>query len=425
MDSDGLAGLRYDEAVCSIMFEAQERAVRSAYVLFLGLFSVYIGQSILGPVLPPLVRELGLSEFQGGLIMTFSSVMWVIFSPMWGRRSEVWGRKPVFILALAGYALGVGTFGVVMQLSLSGVFASMTLAWLLLVAARMIVGILFSGAPPAAQAYVADTTSGQERTTAMGLISAATGLGTVFGPALGAIVVSLGLVAPIFLSAVLPLVGLVAVAILLPRTQPRVLRGHKPPRMSALDPRIWPILAIGVSIMTISSLIQFTIAFYFQDRLQLGGPETAQAVGAALMASGVAVLFAQMVLIRVFKWSPFTLLRLGLPLLLLAVVLLIFSTNFILLAASLVIEGLGIGLAIPGFRSAITFAVEADEQGAAAGLASSISGIGFVIGPGLGTGLYGVYMLLPYLFAVAVLIAGLMVLFIHPRTRVRGAPQAA
>ena len=53
------------------------------YTLFIGLFSVYIGQSILAPVLPPLVRELGLSELHGGLIMTVSSIMWVIFSPLW------------------------------------------------------------------------------------------------------------------------------------------------------------------------------------------------------------------------------------------------------------------------------------------------------------------------------------------------------
>jgi MFS family permease len=116
------------------------------------MFSSYLGISILAPVLPPLMRELGLSELQGGLILTGSSIMWVIFSPWWGRRSDVSGRKPVILLGLGGYALGVLCFALVTQAGLDGVIASATLTWLLLVGARLIVGLLFSAAGPAAQA---------------------------------------------------------------------------------------------------------------------------------------------------------------------------------------------------------------------------------------------------------------------------------
>jgi MFS family permease len=73
----------------------------------------------------------------------------------------------------------------------------------------------------------------------------------------------------------------------------------------------------------------------------------------------------------------------------------------------------------------MTFAVEAHEQGAAAGLTSSIGGIGFIIGPALGTGLYGLNMLAPFWFAAAVLILGLALLIMHPLTRIRKSPQIA
>lgn len=393
--------------------------MKSAYILFAGLFSVYIGQSILAPVLPPLVRELGLSELHGGLIMTFSSIMWVIFSPIWGRRSEVWGRKPVFMLALTGYAIGVGLFGLVMQLGLNGVFASATLTWLLLVAARMIVGTLFSGSL-ASQAYVADTTSGQTRTNAMGVISAAGSLGTIFGPALGGVVVGLGLglVAPILLSALLPLVGVALVWFLLPHIKPHVKQGQQPARVSPLDARVWPILFVGVTVTTIMSVVQFTIGFLFQDRLGLDAQNTAQAVSLALVAAGVAALISQMVLIRAFKWPPAMLMRVGLPLLLSAAILLVISRNFALLTVAMVFHGFGAGLAFPGYRSAVTFAVEPHEQGAAAGLMSSIGGLGFIFGPLLGTWFYGFNPMYPYLFAALVLVFGLAMLVIHPRNRV-------
>lgn len=392
--------------------------MNSVYVLFIGLFTVYIGQSILAPVLPPLVRELGLSEVYGGLIMTFSSIMWVIFSARWGRRSEVWGRKPVLMLALLGYTVGVGAFGVVMQLGLDGVIRPVMLVFVLLVATRMVVGMLFSGAPPSAQAYIADTTTGPARTSAMGLVAAAGGLGTILGPALGAAVVGLGLVAPIFLSAALPLIGLLAVGFGLPHIQPRVVRGQTPPRVKMLDARIWPILLIGMAINTIVSLNQFTIAFYFQDRLLLSGPETTRAVGTALMASGIAALFAQIVLIRRLKWPPLRTLRVGLPVLLLALILLTLSADFPALIIALIMFGLGSGLSFPSYQAAMTFAVEAHEQGAAAGLTSAVGGIGYVIGPFLGTGLYELHMLLPYAFGGLVLIGALTLLLRHPRTRV-------
>ncbi len=388
--------------------------MKSAYILFAGLFSVYIGQSILGPILPPLVRELGLSEFQGGLIMTFSSVMWVIFSPIWGRRSEVWGRKPVFILSLSGYALGVGAFGLVMQLGLDEVFASSLVIWLLLIAARMIVGTLFSGSLPASQAYVADTTTGQTRTNALGIISAASSLGTIFGPALGGIIVGWGLVAPIFVSAVLPLLGVVLVWLFLPAVKPTITQGQTPPRISPVDPRVWPTLVVGITVTTILALVQFTIGFLFQDRLQLSSQETAQAVSLALVASGTSAVIAQMILIRVFKWSPTTLMRIGLPLLLTAAVLLVLGRNFWVLTLALVFQGFGAGFAFPGYRSAITFAVEPHEQGAAAGIMSSIGGTGFIFGPMLGTGLYGSNPAFPYILGAIVLVVGIMVLVIKP-----------
>jgi MFS family permease len=392
--------------------------VNPVYVLFLGMFSVYIGQSILAPVLPPLVRELGLSEVQGGLIMTFSSIVWVIFSPMWGRRSEVWGRKPVFMLAMLGYSIGVAAFAVVMQLGLDKVIVPSMLVWILLVGTRMIVGTLFSGAPPAAQAYVADTTTGAQRSTAMGVISAAGGLGTILGPALGAAVIGFGLVAPIFMSAVLPLIGLIAVALLLPAVKPRLLKGQQPWRISTRDPRVWPILLVGLAVTTSISINQFTIGFYFQDRLALDAAETARSVGTALVASGVAALFAQMVLIRRLRVTPLALLRVGIPLMLVALVLLIISRDFTMLTLALIVDGLGTGLAFPSYRSAITFVVEPHEQGAAAGLTSSVGGLGYVFGPFIGTALYDVHMLLPYICGMVVLVSGLTLLLMHPRTRV-------
>lgn len=389
--------------------------MRFAWIMSGAMFSVFVGHSILAPVLPPLMRQLGLSELHGGLILTGSAIMWVLFCPWWGRASDVHGRKPIFMLGLAGYALGVGAFAFVMQAGMDGIIANATLVWLLLVGSRLIVGALFSAAGPATQAYIADVCHGQQRTRALGITGAANGLGNILGPALGAFVVSLGLglAAPVFLSALTPLLGLLLVWRFLPAVAPGLKQGERAATLRLGDARLQPLLIIGFCVMLVLAVVQFTIGYLFQDRLGLNGEETTLLVSMAIMASGVALLFAQMVLIQVFRLTPLQLLWLGIPLMLASLLALALAVDFAQLTLALVLLGLGVGMAQPGFRSAVTFAVEPHEQGAAAGLANAVPGYGYIFGPALGTALYGVNPLFPYLFAGVVLLAGFATLILR------------
>src|SRR5687768_18133002 len=49
-----------------------------------------------------LFRSLHLSEFQLGLVITFSAALSVVASPVWGRLIGNWGHKRVLLTALAG-----------------------------------------------------------------------------------------------------------------------------------------------------------------------------------------------------------------------------------------------------------------------------------------------------------------------------------
>ncbi len=394
--------------------------MKPVWILFGAMFCANLAHSVLAPVLPPLMRELGLSALQGGLILTGASIVWVIFCPWWGQRSDVLGRKPVIMLGLAGYALGAVAFALFVQAGLDGIIASAMVVWLLLVAARMVVGAMFSAAAPSAQAYIADVSSGQQRTSAMGILASASGLGGILGPALGAVVVSMGmsLVAPIFLSSLMPLLGLLLVWRMLPPVRPILKRGERAPSLNVFDARLMPFLVIGFCAMLVVSVVQFTLGYLIQDRFGLDAIETARQTGLAMMVSGVAVFFAQMVLIQYFRLTPLTLMRLGMPLVLGSVLLLVGAASQVQLMLSMVLLGLGIGMVHPGFRTAITFAVEPHEQGAAAGLASAVPGYSYIFGPALGTALYGLDPFLPFLLASVVLLAGLAVLVLSPRMRV-------
>ena len=87
---------------------------RDKAILLFGLVTYGMGQSLLYVIFGPLARDLGLTEWQFGVLISASNVALVIFSPMWGRASQTLGRKKIFIVGLLGYAAGysVLAFGI-------------------------------------------------------------------------------------------------------------------------------------------------------------------------------------------------------------------------------------------------------------------------------------------------------------------------
>jgi len=125
------------------------------------------------------------------------------------------------------------------------------------------------------------------------------------------------------------------------------------------------------------------------------------------MLSGAGSLFSQIVIVQRLRVAPFTLLRLALPLLVVAFVMMATLHSQFWLTAAMVILGLGTGLAGPGFTAGASLAVSPSEQGAVAGVAGSCGPLGFTIGPALGGLMYQFSPTLPYAFA-----AGLFVILL-------------
>ncbi|MBI1298528.1 MFS transporter [bacterium] len=391
--------------------------------IWLSLFTVYVGLGILNPLLAPLVRELGLTETQGGLIVTMAALLFALGGPFWGGHSERWGRKPVLLIGLLGFAVAYLLFAVITQLGLSGMLTPMV-AFVMLVAMRATAGFMMSGVPVAAQAFIADNTSASDRTAGIALLGAANGLGLIAGPALGAVLAGFGLLAPLYAAAVAPLLAVVLVATQLQHHAPTI--NHKrEPRLSPRDARIRPWLLIGFTIIVALIGVQVTAGFLFQDRLNLTAQQTAQTLGAALVAVGITNVIAQLGIIRTFKIPPLTLLRVGVPLAAIGFAILIVADGLPMLMLSFVIAGLGLGLAIPGYTAAATLEVSTEEQSAVAGLTTAMQGFGAMTGPLIATSLYELRPEYPYLFTCALLgLVGIAVWF-HPRLRTIGRPAQA
>lgn len=366
----------------------------------MSLVAVGMGQTIVFAVLAPLAREIGLSEVQVGGIISASSITFFLASPIWGRVSDRWGRRRVILVGLFGYTAGTLVFASVFQAALVGLLAPLP-AFIALTLARMAQATVMSATPPASSAYMADITDVRTRTRGMGAIGAANNVGAVIGPAIGGLLAVFSLLTPIWFAALVTFVAAIAVLAGLPEPARHV--SAKPrERLRYTDRRILPFVVVGVVMFMGMAVVQQTLAFRLQDVLSLTGAETARAFGIAMMLMGFASLIAQMGVVQRFDLAPFTLLRIAMPVMLAAFVVISLAESRNVYLVSMAVLGFGMGLAGPGFMAGASLAVSTDEQGAVAGVAGSCGPLGFTIGPLLGTALYQIDGQLPYVVTVAI-----------------------
>ena len=142
-----------------------------------------MGQSVYWQTMPLIGRELGFSVKLITSLVSFSALMFLIFTPYWGKLSDRKGRKFVLIIGLVGYIASTFLFCWVAYLGLIGYFTFTTLIFLMLLA-RVINSALGAGMRPATGATVADVTTEENRSAGMGQFGAANNVGTILGPVL-------------------------------------------------------------------------------------------------------------------------------------------------------------------------------------------------------------------------------------------------
>jgi DHA1 family tetracycline resistance protein-like MFS transporter len=389
----------------------------------LAVFGLMTGQQMVNPVLPPLARELGFSEFALGIVWTVGAAGVVVASSFWSRRSTTWGPRTVLLISLLGSMAGLLGFAVVAQIGLAGVLTGTLLFALILLSRGVVFGLAWGATPVTAQSYVADVTSGTaERVRGMSKVGAAQGLGLAIGPALGGALSVTGLLVPIYVAPVILAVVAVLVAIGLPR--PPAHRERPPAaKVRPFDRRMWPFLTSGFGMYLAFGIVLMTIGFLVQDRLQLATEQTGQVTGFVMVAASSALILVQAVAVPRLKWAPLRLIRTGAVVMTAGMVGVTLAPNGPLLGAAMAVLGAGLGFGLPGVMAAPTLLTTREEQGAVAGLVGTSNAITFMLGPLLGTGLYEIAPVVPYLLG-AVLLAGLAVFtFVHPG--VRQVPEAA
>ena len=133
--------------------DAQQRAPQVGLVL-VTVFLAYLGQMTLNPVIAPLSREVGLAEWQVGLMISTAAVMVVLTSQSWGRRSQSWGRKPVLVAAMLTATVAMALFALLAAFGMRGALTGVVLFVLFVVTRGVLFGTALAAMAPTAQAYI-------------------------------------------------------------------------------------------------------------------------------------------------------------------------------------------------------------------------------------------------------------------------------
>jgi MFS transporter, DHA1 family, tetracycline resistance protein len=363
----------------------------SLFVIFLTVFIDLIGFGLVMPIFPVYIKTMGATNIEIGMITAAYALMNFIFTPLLGSYSDRFGRRPILLATISINVIAFFIFGLANSLPI-------------LILSRLFSGI-GSANIAAAQAYISDISTPENRAKSMGMIGFAFGLGFVLGPLFGGVLnQAYGIHSVGFAASALCLVNLIWAYFSLPESL-KVKNTTAPIQFipiqdykAALNKSIirelfilnWVYIAAFMMMQTYSSLL-------WKEHYGLDEHQILYIF--AFIGLSTAVIQGGLIGIMVKKFGEQRLLYYG------CIFMAIGLGTLPLMPKSLFVAGvvfsitsisLGAGCLTPSMTSLLSQHTELNEQGKMLGLSQSFGALARIIGPFLGGVLYNLTFWMPF-----------------------------
>lgn len=369
------------------------------FLLLLNLFIAFLGIGLVIPVLPTIMNELHLSGTMVGYLVSAFAISQLLVSPLAGRWVDQFGRKRMIIFGLILFSLSELLFGL-------GKVVEM------LFASRLLGGISAAFIMPAVTAFIADITTLETRSKAMGYMSAAISTGFIIGPGIGGFLAEIGSRVPFFAASIIALVAALLSAFVLtePKRHKQALVKEK---TTGLKRIFNPLYFIALIVIFISSfgLAAFDSLFSLFVDHKFGF--TPKDIAIIITGGGIVGAIAQVVFFDFLtrKWGEIKLIRYALVVSAILVYVTTVVTEYYHILLVTIFVFIGFDLMRPAVTSYLS-KVAGDEQGFISGMNSMFTSFGNVFGPIVGGFLFDIDLDYPFYFAAIALIVGIVLTYV-------------
>jgi MFS family permease len=387
------------------------RSSASTWLKF-GLFTVGLGQSFVFVIVPPLARDLGLSEVQASLVFAFSAVAWALTSAAWGRASDKYGRRNIAILGLIGYSASLLAMIIPLFLVEKNLL-DIVFLFPLLVFGRMLNGLIGSATRPATYAYIADTSSREKRTLKFARLESSFLVGTVAGPLIGGFLILITKETPFYVFSVLALIASIGIYKNVDNSSKDKETVLKSEKISWKSNTVWPFLILAsISSLCLASLIQ-TIGFYLFDVFP-NIEDLPILISMTFALLSISTIVSQYLFTDAFPLSNSKLLLCGVLLLLFSYITMALFPKISIYYLSIIINGIGGGMLRPAISSSLSLSQTPEHQGIAAGYLGSVYPVGHILTPVLAMPIYAINPSYLYYFSAMLCLICFIFIISHP-----------
>lgn len=367
-------------------------------LLLTNIFIAFLGIGLVIPVLPSIMNELNLSGQMVGYLVSAFAFAQLLLSPQAGRWVDRIGRKPMIVIGLLLFSFSELLFGlgkIVEVLFISRILGGISAAFIM----------------PAVTAFIADITSLENRSKAMGYMSAAISTGFIIGPGIGGFLAIIGTRVPFFVAALLGFIAALFSITLLkePRRQKNALVKEKTNQVKKIFHPLYfiPFLIIFISTFGLAAF-ESLFSLYVDHKHSF----TPRDIAIIITGSGIVGAVAQVVLFDFLtkKWGEVRLIRYSF---IVSAILVFFMTTVTKYGHVLFITifiFIGFDLMRPAVTTYLT-KVAGNEQGFVSGMNSMFTSVGNVIGPMIGGFLFDIDLDYPYYFATIMLVIGMLITY--------------
>ncbi len=367
----------------------------SLTILLTNLFIAFLGIGLVIPVLPTIMNELNLSGSVVGNLVAAFALAQLLVSPLAGRWVDKLGRKKMIVYGLLLFSFSELLFGFGKTVEI-------------LFISRIIGGISAAFIMPAVTAFIADITTMETRSKALGYMSAAISTGFIIGPGIGGFLAELGSRVPFFFAAGIAFIAAIFSTFSLREPERQKYEEEMEEDKTGIKRIFVPMYFIPFMIIFISSFSLAAFESLFSLFVDHKFSFTPKDIAIIITGGAIVGAVAQVALFdRLTKHlGEIVLIRYCLLISIILVFLMTIANSYVNILIVTVVLFVGFDLIRPAITSYLS-KIAGNEQGFVGGINSMFTSIGNVLGPVIGGMLFDINLDYPFYFSSIVLVGGI------------------